>query len=139
SGGAIGRLWTSGLAIGRTHGLTLQVFGEIGGLSWQQEHPNQLRWTPLNAPTQILERGAVGLSEAAARANRITVGHPEGMVLAFANVYRDLSEVIDAQNSGTSPDLLALTYPTAEEGCHSIEVVEAMVKSAKNDGEWMTV
>jgi hypothetical protein len=34
---------------------------------------------------------------------------------------------------------LALTYPTAEEGCHSIEVVEAMVKSAKNDGEWMTV
>ncbi len=139
SGGAIGRLWTSGLAIGRTHGLTLQVFGEIGGLSWQQEHPNQLRWTPLNAPTQILERGAVGLSEAAARANRITVGHPEGMVLAFANVYRDLSEVIAAQNSGTSPDPLALTYPTAEEGCHSIEVVEAMVKSAKNDGEWMAV
>ena len=139
SGGAIGRLWTSGLAIGRTHGLTLQVFGEIGGLSWQQEHPNQLRWTPLNAPTQILERGAVGLSEAAARANRITVGHPEGMVLAFANVYRDLSEVIGAQNSGTSPDPLALTYPTAEEGCHSIEVVEVMVKSAKNDGEWMTV
>mgnify|MGYP000728267658 CR=1 FL=1 len=31
-GGAIGRLWTSSIAIGRQHGLTIQVFGEKGGL-----------------------------------------------------------------------------------------------------------
>ncbi|MED5289349.1 MAG: Gfo/Idh/MocA family oxidoreductase, partial [SAR324 cluster bacterium] len=30
-GGTVGRLWTSGLAIGRAHGLRIQVFGEKGG------------------------------------------------------------------------------------------------------------
>ena len=36
-GGAVGRLWTSSVAIGRQHGLTLQVFGETGGLRWSQD------------------------------------------------------------------------------------------------------
>jgi predicted dehydrogenase len=46
-GGTVGRLWTSSIAIGRQHGLTLQVFGEKGGLRWAQEQPNQLYWMPL--------------------------------------------------------------------------------------------
>ena len=46
-GGAVGRLWTSSVAIGRQHGLGIQVFGENGGLRWSQEHPNQLYWMPL--------------------------------------------------------------------------------------------
>ena len=91
NGGTVGRLWTSGLAIGRAHGLRIQVFGEKGGLSWKQEHPDQLSWTPLNKPTQILERGHPDLHLSAQRANRITIGHPEGMVFAFANIYHDLS------------------------------------------------
>jgi poly(3-hydroxybutyrate) depolymerase len=39
------------------HGLTLQVFGERGGLRWAQEQPNQLHFTPLGQPTRTLERG----------------------------------------------------------------------------------
>ena len=135
----IGRLWTSGLAIGRTHGLTLQVFGELGGLRWTQEQPNQLFWTPLNQPTQILERGGNYLSEAANRANRITVGHPEGMVMAFANLYRDLGDTITAMNEGNRPDELASWYPDVEDGYHSIEVVQAMVESAKGGSVWVEV
>ena len=45
------RLWTSAVAIGRMHGLSIQVFGEKGGLRWAQEWPNQLYWTPLNGRT----------------------------------------------------------------------------------------
>ena len=33
-GGTVGRLWTSSIAIGRQHGLGIQVFGEKGGLRW---------------------------------------------------------------------------------------------------------
>jgi predicted dehydrogenase len=139
SGDIIGRLWTSGLAIGRTHGLTLQVFGEQGGLRWTQEQPNQLYWTPLNGSTRILERGATELSAAAARANRLTVGHGEGMVPAFANIYRDLADVIASRDAGTEPDPLALDYPSAEDGLHSIEVVQAMVQSAHSGGRWIDV
>ena len=39
-GGALVRLWTSSIAIGRMHGLAIQVFGEKGGLRWAQEWPN---------------------------------------------------------------------------------------------------
>ena len=137
--GTIGRLWTSGLAIGRTHGLTLQVFGEVGGIRWTQEQPNQMFWTPLNQPTQILERGGNYLSEAAQRANRIAVGHPEGMVMAFASLYRDLGEVIIAMNEGNRPDEMACWYPNVEDGYHSIEIVQAMVESAKGGSAWVDV
>ena len=137
--GIVGRLWTSGLAIGRTHGLTLQVFGEKGGLFWKQEQPNQLFWTPLNKPTQILERGHEDLHSSAQRANRITIGHPEGMVFAFANIYRDLAEVILARKRGRKPNNLALSYPTVQDGYHSIEVVQAMSRSAANKGCWTKV
>ena len=137
--GVIGRLWTSGLAIGRTHGLTLQVFGEDGGLCWRQENPNQLYWTPLNRSTQILERGSAELSPSAERASNITIGHPEGFVAAVGNIYRDLYDVISAEKAGIAPDPLALSYPSVEAGCHSIEVVEAMVASAQANGSWVEV
>ncbi|MEZ5801525.1 MAG: Gfo/Idh/MocA family oxidoreductase [Nitratireductor sp.] len=42
TGGTVGRLWTSSVAIGRQHGLAIQVFGEKGGLRWSQEQPSQL-------------------------------------------------------------------------------------------------
>jgi predicted dehydrogenase len=38
-GGTVGRLWTSSIAIGRQHGLTLQVFGEKGGLDGPRNSP----------------------------------------------------------------------------------------------------
>ncbi|MBF0277249.1 MAG: Gfo/Idh/MocA family oxidoreductase [SAR324 cluster bacterium] len=135
--GTVGRLWTSGLAIGRTHGLTIQVFGEKGGFRWQQEHPNQLFWTPLGHATQILERGGAGLSAEADRASRVTVGHAEGMPLAFANIYRDLGEVIQAKREGLKADPLAEEYPTAEDGFRSIAVIFAAVESAKHDSKWV--
>ncbi len=139
SGGAIGRLWASGLAIGRTHGLAIQVFGSQGGLRWQQEQPNQLQWTPLNGSTSILERGAEGLFPAARRASRVTIGHPEGMPLAFANIYRDLGEVIMSRRDGNEVDPLALDYPDSEDGLHSLQVVFAMVRSAGKRGAWQRV
>ena len=96
-------------------------------------------WTPLNQPTQILEHGGNYLSEAADRANRITVGHPEGMVMAFANLYRDLGELICAMNEGNRPNNMACWYPNVEDGCHSIEIVQAMVESAKGGSAWVEV
>src|ERR1700733_15653957 len=37
SGGVVGRLWTSAIAAGRMHGLTIQLFGEKAGIRWEQE------------------------------------------------------------------------------------------------------
>lgn len=137
SDGALCRLWTSAIAVGRMHGLTLQVFGEKGGLSWQQQHPEQLHWTPLNGRTQVLERGDADLSPQAVRASRIPIGHAEGMPVAFANIYHDLADVLRAEKLGQSADPLALDYPTAVDGLWSMRAIEAAAKSAKSRGAWV--
>jgi predicted dehydrogenase len=136
-GGAVGRLWTSSIAIGRQHGLTLQVFGEKGGMRWSQEQPNQLYWMPLGQRLQVIERGEAGLSPEADRASRVTVGHAEGMPLAFANIYKDLSEAIHATKEGRSPDPAANLYPKAEDGLRSMAAVFAVADSGKAGGTWV--
>ena len=135
-GGTVVRLWTSAVAVGRMHGLNIQVFGETGGLRWAQEWPNQLFYTPLGQPTRTLERGGPGLSPLADRASRVTIGHAEGMPLAFANIYADLAEVITAAKQARPPDPLALHYPTAEDGLRSIAAIAAAVASAEAGGAW---
>ncbi len=137
SGGTVGRLWTSSIAIGRQHGLTLQVFGEKGGLRWAQEQPNQLFWMPLGGRLQTIERGEANLSPEADRTSRVTIGHAEGMPLAFANIYKDLAETIVALQEGREPDPAASLYPRAEDGLRSIAAVYAVAESGKQDGAWL--
>lgn len=136
-GGAVGRLWTSSIAIGRQHGLTLQVFGETGGLRWAQEQPNQLHWMPLGGRLQVIERGEAGLSPEADRASRVTVGHAEGMPLAFANIYADLAEAITAGHEGRAPDPAADLFPRAEDGLRSMAAIHAVAESGKAEGAWV--
>ena len=139
SGGAVGRLWTSAVAVGRMHGLTMQIFGAMGGLRWAQEWPNQLYWTPLNGPTQILERGAPGLSPDAEKASRIATGHAEGLPVAFANIYADLAEVLSARREGREPDPASTRYPGAADGLILVVAVAAAVQSAANGSAWTTI
>ncbi len=136
-GGAVGRLWTSSVAIGRQHGLTLQVFGETGGLRWAQEQPNQLYWMPLGGRLQTIERGEAGLSPEADRASRVTIGHAEGMPLAFANIYKDLAEAIRAAKENRDLDPAANLYPRAKDGLRSMAAVYAVAESGKADGIWV--
>lgn len=136
-GGAVGRLWTSSVAIGRQHGLALQVFGEKGGLRWSQEQPNQLYYMPLGQRLQVIERGEGNLSPEADRTSRVTVGHAEGMPLAFANIYADLSEAIRARKEGREMDPAANLYPRAEDGLRSMAAVFAVAQSGKQEGVWL--
>jgi hypothetical protein len=91
----------------------------------------------LGAPTSIIERGAAGLSVEADRATHVAVGHAEGFLGAFANIYADLAEVLQARNAGRPADPLALSYPHAEEGLLSIAAVHAAAVSARAGGAWV--
>ncbi|MFO7920089.1 MAG: Gfo/Idh/MocA family oxidoreductase [Nioella sp.] len=128
-GGAVGRLWTSSVAIGRQHGFDLQVFGETGGLRWASEQPNQVYFTPVGGRTQIMEKGEAGLSDEAGRLSRVPIAHPEGFPLAVANIYVDLAAAIRGEAHGT--------LPLAVDGLRSMAAVHACVASAKADGAWV--
>lgn len=128
SGGTIGRLWTSSVAIGRQHGFDIQVFGETGGLRWASEQPNQLIYTPLGGRTQIIEKGESGLHEDAVRLSRVAIAHPEGFPMAVANIYCELADAI----RGQARDGL----PTARDGLRSMAAVGAAVELARAKGAW---
>jgi predicted dehydrogenase len=136
-GGTVGRLWTSSIALGNQHGLSIQVFGENGGLRWAQEQPNQLYWMPLGERLQVIERGEANLSPEADRTSRVTIGHTEGMPLAFANIYADLAEAIRAEKEDRTMDPAANLYPRAEDGLRSMAAVFAVAQSGKAQGEWV--
>ncbi len=136
-GGAVGRLWTSSIAVGRMHGLTLQVFGEKGGLRWAQEHPNQLYWNPINDSVHVLERGEPSLAQEAQGASWMAIGHAEGALMAFSNIYQDLAKDIRSRMEGNGSLAQSLTYPTAEDGLRSMAAIEAAAASAKQGGTWV--
>ena len=129
SGGTVGRLWTSSVAIGRQHGFDIQVFGETGGLQWASEQPNQVFYTPVGGRTQIMEKGEGSLSDEATRLSRVAIAHPEGFPLAVANIYVDLAATI----RGETRDGL----PTAEDGLRSMAAVHQAVASAEQNGAWV--
>jgi len=137
-GGTLARLWASAIAVGQWHGLTLRVFGETAGLAWQQEQPNQLRWTPLGGPTAVLERGAPDLSADASEAGRIAMGHPEGLPVAFANLYRDLHTAI-GDPDGARRGAAAARLPLGPQGAEMVAAVHAAAGSAAAGGTWVTM
>jgi len=135
--GARGMLWASQVAPGNENGLRLRVYGEKAGLEWSQEHPNQLRFSLVGRPPQILSRGGPSLGAAAARATRIPAGHPEGYLEGFANLYRDLAEQIRARRAKRAPDPGALLVPTVADGARGVQFIVAAVDSNAHNGAWV--
>ena len=78
-GGARGMLWCSQVATGNENTLRLRVYGEKGGLEWEQEEPNRLWFTPLGEPKQLLTRAGAGADANAARVSRTPGRPPRGL------------------------------------------------------------
>jgi predicted dehydrogenase len=135
--GAQGTFWSSYVAAGNEHGLSVRVHGEKGGLAWRQEQPNELWHMPLGEPMRRLSSGQPGLSPAAARASRAVVGHPGGFIDAFANLYRDFADVVMATRLGVAPDPQALSFPRVEDGARGLKMIEAAAASQAEGGAWV--
>ncbi len=139
AGGARGMLWSSQVSPGNENGLRLRVFGETGGLTWEQEHPNQLHHTPLGEPPRLITRGGSGSGDVAAHATRIPAGHPEGYLEGFANLYSDAAEAITAAIDGRAPDPAAMLFPTVQDGVAGVKCIAAAVASSEKGGVWVKV
>lgn len=137
--GARGSLWASQVAPGHLNDLRLRVYGSQGGLEWRQEQPNQLRYTPLGQPTQVLERGGAAFGEAGARLNRIPGGHPEGYLEAFASLYSEVAEHLRAARPGRKPAKTdkASHFPTIDDGLRGVQFIETVQRSARLGGRWV--
>ncbi len=136
AGGARGMLWCSQVAPGNDNALRIRVFGEKGGLEWEQESPNTLWHAPLGEPRRVITRGGAGTGAAANRVSRIPPGHVEGFLEAFATLYSEAADAIEAHRDGREPDA-AVTYPTVHDGLKGVQFIDACVRSSKRDAAWV--
>lgn len=139
SRGAKGMLWATQVAPGNDNNLRLRVYGEIAGLVWSQEQPENLWFGRLGAPRQLIRRGGAGTTAAAAGASRLPSGHPEGYLEAFAQLYRDLAEQIRAAKEGRNPAPESLLVPGIQEGVDEMRFVDAVLESSLRNSTWVAV
>jgi predicted dehydrogenase len=133
---AKGMIWASQVAPGNENGLRLRIYGDKGGLSWEQEHPNHLWYTPFGEPRQLITRNGAGAGEAAARVSRIPPGHPEGYLEGFANIYAEAARAIRAARPRGPKLSKDVIYPTVSDGLEGVAFVDACVRSSKKNGAW---
>jgi predicted dehydrogenase len=107
--GGRGVLIASQVATGEGNALRLRIYGTKAAISFDQEQPDFLWYTPLNGSTVRLTKGRVD-SPGAKHATRLGAGHPQGFHEAFAQLYRDaalqISAVIERKEIPESSKLL---------------------------------
>ncbi len=137
--GASGVLIASQVAAGEENALKIRVYGEKGGLEWRQEEPNTLIVKWADQPTQIYRTGvgyADPLSSFAIHNTRTPGGHPEGYLEAFANLYRNFAQTLQALEQGEKPTAEMLDFPSVKEGVRGMAFIDNVVKSAASTEKW---
>ncbi|OUD08106.1 oxidoreductase [Marivivens niveibacter] len=124
-GGARAMLWASQVAVGNENSLKLRIYGDRGGIEWEQENPNRMTFTRFGQPKQIITRGHDGN----AAWTRIPGGHPEGYLEAFATIYSDAADRI----LGTGGELL----PDINAGLDGMWFIRACQQSAQQNSVWI--
>ena len=135
--GAKGVLFASQISVGEENGIRLRVYGEKGGLEWQQMEPNSLivRWP--DRPFEVRRTGGPGVSPAAAGATRLPAGHPEGFLEAFAILYRNFAATLRARRAGAEPAADDLDFPTIADGVRGMAFIDTVVASSRAGSTWL--
>ena len=135
--GASGFLYATQVAAGEENNTRIRVYGEKGGIEWQQEDANSLKVKWVDKPTEIYRTGNLYLSSFAKHNTRVPSGHPEGYLEAFANLYRNFALCVKAKMSGTEPQPEWLDFPGVEDGVRGMTFVEKVIESGKSDTKWI--
>lgn len=133
--GARGTILASKAASGSDNRISIEVYGDKGGLRWEQANPNQLLIMRTGAPIETRFTGLASLHPLAKRAARLPAGHPEAFLEAFSNIYADFAHLIAAHIKGAEPDPLAAHIPGLADGVAGLEFIDACLTSTAS-GTW---
>lgn len=134
--GARGILHASQIAAGEENALSLRVYGEEGGLEWRQQEPNTLWFKWKERPTEMLRTGGAYLGASAAVNTRTPMGHPEGYLEAFANLYLAFAGQVRARERGELADARSADCPGIEAALRGMRFIELAVAAGASDRKW---
>jgi len=131
--GAKGVLMATQIAAGEENAIRIRIYGDKGGLDWEQMEPNTLilKWS--GQPMQVLRVGTSLDSAVAAHNTRVPGGHPEGYLEAFANIYRNFSLTVRAKANGQQPTAEMLDFPGVDDGIRGMQFIDTVVKAGYDD------
>jgi predicted dehydrogenase len=134
--GASGVLFATQVAAGEENNIRIRIYGENGGIEWQQVDANSLILRPLDAPMQVWRAGSGYLDPIAAANTRTPPGHPEGYLEAFANIYAAFFKAVRDYERDPGLDMRNYDFPNVEDGLRGMAFVDAVVRSARSDKKW---
>lgn len=136
--GGKGILTCSQVATGEENGLKIRVYASEGAILWEQENPNELQLYRHQQPRQTLTRGhGEYLSKPATGATRIPVGHPEGYLEAFANIYAGAVRAIRTHQAGKPLRTEQYDFPTVYDGLRGMQFITRAVESGTRGAQWV--
>ncbi len=135
--GASGVLMATQVAAGEENNIKIRVYGEHGGVEWQQQDANSLLVKWLDRPAEIHRTGTGYVSSYAQHNSRTPAGHPEGYLEAFANLYRNFALCIKADLEGKEPQPEWQDYPGIEEGVRGMAFIEQVIASGRSEQKWI--
>ena len=130
-GGVKGVLHASQIATGEENGLKISVYGDRGGLTWEQENPNRLLVRSDDGALQVYTPGHSYNSALSLGGTKLPPGHPEGIFDAMANIYLGMARAIRQQNPHVAE------FPTVIDGVRGLNFIESTVASQKGGNVWI--
>ncbi|MDG1105301.1 MAG: Gfo/Idh/MocA family oxidoreductase [Cyclobacteriaceae bacterium] len=131
--GSRGVITASQIATGEENNLSISVYGDKGGLKWEQEHPMYLKHLIEGAPTQIYKPGNTYNSDFALESTKIAPGHPEGLFDAMGNIYNGVAAAIQGKPHRAG------AFPTVHDGVRGMSFIEAVLSSSSQGQVWVKV
>ena len=130
-GNTKGVLRASQIATGEENNFTVKIYGDKGGLKWEQENPNYLYLMQEAKPLQVIKPGHDFLSEFSLEGTKLPPGHPEGIFDSMGNIYYGVAMAIKdkARYEGA--------YPKLHDGLRGMNFIEKAVASHKNGNVWI--
>lgn len=136
--GATGVLTASQIAAGEENDLKVRIYGTRGSVQWCHADPNTLWVKWLDKPAEQLRAGLDrDLATVVKKNLRTPSGHPEGLIEAFANLYKNFAHQIEARLDGAEPDPDLCDIPTVHDGLIGMRFIEKVVASSSEGGTWL--
>ena len=129
--GSKGVIRASQIATGEENNFTVAIYGEKGGLKWEQENPNYLHHLRDDKPYQIFKRGNDYNSKFAENGVKIPSGHPEGIFDAMGNIYNGVAKAINNEKSFKGE------YPLLSDGVRGMLFIEKAITSNNEGNIWV--
>ena len=128
-----GLIRSSQIATGEENRLTIAIYGNKGGLKWEQENPNYLYFLSDDKPMQVYKPGHLYNNSVSLDGTKLPPGHPEGIFDAMANIYKGVARAVSGEKYNSAE------FPSMKDGVRGMSFIEKSVESHLKGNVWVEI